>query len=133
MGQEFIMKKQIARWFGLLALVCGVATATTFAGPLREKDGLAALRELNIDAGRITLVEYSEAPTMATAKGRPSSNLPPRNRVKIVLNPAKRSNIHIEVWLPKAGTWNGQFVGLGNGGAAGSINPGTLAGPFSGG
>ena len=127
------MKKQSVCWLGVLALVCGLATAPTFAEPLGDKDGLATLRGLKIDTGRIALVEYNDSPSMATAKGRPLSNLPPRTMVKIVLSPAKRSSIRVEVWLPKAGTWNGRFVGLGNGGAAGSINPGTLAGPFSGG
>ena len=133
MGQEFIMKKQSVGWLGLLALVSGVATAAAIAAPVGEQDGLVALRALNIDAGRMALVEYSDSPTMATAKGHPLSHLPPRTVVKIVLSPAKRSNINVEVWLPEAGTWNGRFVGLGNGGAAGSINLGTLAGPLSGG
>lgn len=53
--------------------------------------------------------------------------------VKIVLHPAKGSTIQIEVWLPQAEKWNGKFLGLGNGGAAGSINPGSMTGPLCGG
>lgn len=78
-------------------------------------DRLAALKALKIEAGTITHVE------------RDASF--PRTIVKLVLQPAKGSNINVEVWLPDAEKWNGRFLGLGNGGAAGKINPGSLAGP----
>lgn len=48
--------------------------------------------------------------------------------VKLLLQPAKSSNINVEVWLPDTAKWNGRFLGLGNGGAAGKINSGSLAG-----
>jgi feruloyl esterase len=48
--------------------------------------------------------------------------------VKLLLQPAKGSNINVEVWLPDTAKWNGRFLGLGNGGAAGKINSGSLAG-----
>ena len=51
-----------------------------------------------------------------------------RTVVKLLLQPAKGSNINVEVWLPDAAKWNGRFLGLGNGGAAGKINSGSLAG-----
>jgi feruloyl esterase len=94
-------------------------------------DRLAALNALKIDAGIITLVQRDDAPTLTPADGR--SNLPPRTIVKLVLNPAKGSNINIEIWLPDAEKWNARFLGLGNGGSAGHINPGSLAGPLGGG
>lgn len=50
-----------------------------------------------------------------------------RTVVKLLLQPAKGSNINVEVWLPDAEKWNGRFLGLGNGGAAGKINSGSLA------
>jgi len=37
------------------------------------------------------------------------------------------------IWLPDADKWNARFLGLGNGGAAGRINPGSLGGPIAGG
>ena len=111
--------------FGLCALLGALSAATALA---EQPNGLAALKELKIEAGTIKLVEHSDTPTMALAKGGPLKNLPPRTVVKTVLNPAKGSNINVEVWLPDAAKWNGRFVGLGNGGAAGGINPGGLAG-----
>ena len=84
--------------------------------PLPEGDErLAALRALKIDAATITQVERDASAT--------------KTIVKLVLHPAKGSNINVEIWLPDAEKWNARFLGLGNGGAAGHINPGSLAGP----
>ena len=116
-------------------LVPAMAAAMAFAAPVvgGERDGLAAVRVLAIENGKIAFAEFSESPTMAVPKGNALSNLPPRTIVKLVLSPATNSAIHVEVWLPSEGKWNGRLIGLGNGGAAGNINPGTLAGPFCGG
>jgi feruloyl esterase len=83
-------------------------------------DPLAALKQLQIDSGKIVLAED----TSATA----DKKQPPHTVVKIVLTPGKDSNINVEIWLPEAGKWNNRFIGLGNGGAAGRINSGSLAG-----
>jgi feruloyl esterase len=96
-------------------------------------DRLAALKALKIDAGTIALVQRDDAPTLTAADGRVQSNLPSRTIVKLVLNPAKGSNINVEIWLPDAEKWNARLVGLGNGGSAGRINSGSLAGPLGGG
>ena len=101
----------------------GISTASA-----ESINGLAALKALKIEAGAITLVEHSDTPTMDMPKGPPLTKLPPRTMVKTVLNPAKGSNIRVEIWLPDAEQWNGRFIGLGNGGAAGNINPASLAG-----
>ena len=47
-------------------------------------------------------------------------------RIVVASHPTKDSNIGIEVWIPVGEAWNGKFVQLGNGGFAGSINPGQL-------
>ena len=116
--------------FSLCALLGAMAASAVLA---EQKDPLQALRELKIGAGTITLVEHSDSPTMEIPKGNPLTHLPPRTIVKTVLNPAKGSNINVEVWLPEPGKWNGRFIGLGNGGAAGHINPASLAGVMAGG
>jgi len=81
--------------------------------PQRADERLAALRALNMDHATAKTVERDPSGT--------------RTIVKLVLSPAKGSNIHVEVWLPDAEKWNARFLGLGNGGAAGKINPGGLA------
>ena len=45
------------------------------------------------------------------------------------LTPSKDSDIHIELWMPISG-WNGKFMGVGNGGWAGSISYGQMSDPL---
>jgi len=117
--------------------LCGVAilgmlaTATVFAALPGDGERVAALKELKIDAVTMFAVERDIAPTMTTADGKTLNGLPPRTMVKLVLSPAKGSNINVEVWIPDPAKWNHRFLGLGNGGAAGHINPASLAGPLS--
>lgn len=63
-----------------------------------------------------------------TPPGSPAiNNLPAFCRVAITAKPSKDSDIRIELWLPEQ-TWNGRFEGTGNGGFAGKISYGALAG-----
>jgi hypothetical protein len=48
-------------------------------------------------------------------------NLPAFCRVQGIIRPSTDSDIGFEVWLPSSG-WNGKYLGVGNGGFAGSIN-----------
>lgn len=116
------------RWLALLAV-----TLLTLIVPAsaEEVDKLAALRALKIESGTITSVERDVSPTLTAPDGRKAENLPPRTIVKITLHPAKGSNINVEIWLPDAEKWNARFIGQGNGGAAGNINPLSLAGPLT--
>ena len=41
--------------------------------------------------------------------------------MQLVLKPSSDSLINMELWLPPADKWNGKFMGVGNGGFAGSI------------
>lgn len=93
-----------AAWFG---------SCLSFAQS--PEDRLAALKALEIDPATSVRVERDAAAS--------------RTIVKLVLQPAKGSNINVEVSLPEAAKWNGRFLGLGNGGPAGKINSGILVGP----
>lgn len=95
-----------------LSLSCLCALLTSFTA--FADDSLAKLQALKI--------EHSERMDVQRAPKGDSTV------VKLLLQPAKGSNIHVEVWLPDAAKWNGRFLGLGNGGAAGKINSGSLAG-----
>lgn len=98
----------------ILSLAALLSCVSVFGEtPQRNDDKLAALRALKIEHATTRTVE------------RDTSGM--RTIVKLVLSPAKGSNINVEVWLPEAAKWNGRFLGLGNGGAAGKINPGGLA------
>jgi feruloyl esterase len=56
----------------------------------------------------------------ARGGGAPPANIPAHCRVQIVLKPTPDSLINMELWLPTQ-NWNGKFMGVGNGGFAGSI------------
>jgi len=49
------------------------------------------------------------------------NRLPAVCRVEAIVSPAQDSHIEVEVWLP-ATAWNGKFLGVGNGGFAGSLS-----------
>ncbi len=118
----------------LVITACAMLAATSvFAEPDLTGTATAMFREMKIDAGTLASVQRETDPTFTAPDGAVFKNLPPRTILKIVLNPAKGSNINVEVWLPDAEKWNGRLLGLGNGGAAGSINPGRLAGQIAGG
>jgi feruloyl esterase len=63
--------------------------------------------------------------TLVSAK-----DLPEFCRVAAVTKPSKDSAIKFEVWMPTS-NWNGKFMGLGNGGMAGSISYGSMTAPLS--
>jgi len=50
----------------------------------------------------------------------PPANIPAHCRVQLVLKPTSDSLINMELWMPTE-NWNGKFMGVGNGGFAGSI------------
>jgi hypothetical protein len=47
-------------------------------------------------------------------------------RVAGIVQPAARSEIHFELWLPSRADWNGKFAGVGSGGSRGAIEYGAL-------
>lgn len=49
-----------------------------------------------------------------------TENLPTHIKIQLVSKPTPKSDIRIELWLPKE-NWNGRFLGTGNGGLAGKI------------
>jgi len=103
------------------SLLLGAAAAIAIrAAPPKQ---LAAINQLQIDAGKIVAAEEISAAA--------DKKLPPHTVVKLILSPSKDSNINVEIWLPEPSAWNNRFIGLGNGGAAGRINSGSLAGPMA--
>lgn len=83
---------------------------------------LDAVKSSAILDGKLLSVEHVTDPDFPDAE-KTIANVPPRMAAKVLLQPAIGSNIQVEIWLPDTGAWNGRFVGLGNGGAAGSIHP----------
>ena len=59
-----------------------------------------------------------------------AKDLPAFCRVGAVTRLSSDSEIKFEVWMP-ASNWNGKFIGVGNGGMAGSISYASMAAPLS--
>ena len=94
------------------------------ATPLFAAD-CAGLAKLALPDAKITLAQAIPAGAFTPPSGRPIPNLPAFCRVAATLTPTPDSDIRLEVWLPAK--WNTHFLGLGNGGFAGSISYGPLA------
>jgi feruloyl esterase len=111
---------------GLCLVAYSSAGAQKTAVAPGDCEGLTGLVLKDAKVTAASVVKPGAAPAAAgRAAATPSA---PYCRVQITLKPEPTSNIRIEVWLPEAGRWNGKFLGTGNGGAAGSIQAGALAG-----
>src|SRR6266852_5152330 len=93
-----------------------LAAATASATPC---ESLATLKLS--DATITSAVVVPEGPPPARGRGgAPPANIPSHCRVQMTLKPTSDSLINMELWLPTQ-DWNGKFMGVGNGGFAGSI------------
>jgi Tannase and feruloyl esterase len=107
-------------WIGLAATGVWMVQGN----PARAQD-CNSLAKLKLEATTITgALPVSEG--NLEADGQTFKGLPSLCRVEGVVHPSSDSDIHFEVWLPVAG-WNGRFLGVGNGGFAGSIGYGQMA------
>jgi len=101
-------------WFAIVCLLgieASALSATECAG----------LKNLKLGETTITLAEPVTTGTLDVPRGEaPMRGLPPFCRVAGVLRPTPDSEIQFEVWMPEK-AWNGRFLGVGNGGFAGSI------------
>ncbi|HEX3681402.1 MAG TPA: tannase/feruloyl esterase family alpha/beta hydrolase [Bryobacteraceae bacterium] len=107
-----------------LLLVIASADAHAETGKCEQLSGL------KLPNTTITTAESVPAGTFAPPYGDPLDKLPAFCRVAGVLKPSSDSFIRFEVWLPAA-DWNQRYLGVGNGGFAGSIDYRTLGGNLS--
>ena len=84
--------------------------------------------EAQIPDGEIVKTEWMKSGTYEQIPGIYSAELPEHTRVHVVCRPEESSKIRIEIWLPE--NWNGDFVGTGNGGAAGVLAHISMFGPL---
>jgi feruloyl esterase len=111
------------------------AAAATPAPAPTACDSLTSLKLDNATITSAAMVPEGPAPTRGNGRGpsgapagapaagpaRPAPTIPAHCRVQVVLKPSSDSHIEMEMWLPPAEAWNGKFMGVGNGGFAGSI------------
>jgi feruloyl esterase len=110
-----------------LAVALGLGVCWFAAAPLYAAD-CAALKDLKLRETTITMAErVASGEVSGPGIETPLHGLPAFCRVAGVLRPSPDSEIRFEVWLPESG-WNGRFLGVGNGGFAGSIGYRQLGG-----
>jgi hypothetical protein len=111
---------------GILALGAGSVAIGQKSGAAAPGD-CSSLTNVAIKDGVVTsaaMVKPGGAPA-----GRGPSATQAYCRVQVTLKPEPGSNIKIELWLPDKASWNGKFLGTGNGGSAGVIStPALVAG-----
>ncbi len=98
------------------ALVCllGIPSATLFAADC------SALKNLKLQNTEITVADPVTSGALEIPGEAPLRGLPAFCRVAGILRPTSDSEIRFEVWMP-AQDWNVRYLGVGNGGFAGSI------------
>jgi len=117
--------RRAAFWPALIAaaLSCGFACAAP-----APCDSLATLK---LSGATVTAAEVVAPGALTLPAGVPSGaaykELPEFCRVAGVIQPSPDSHIEFEVWMPLASAWNGRYLGVGNGGFAGSITYPALA------
>jgi len=108
----------------LAALVACAPIAAHAAAPAKDCTALATLK---LPDTTITSAAAMPAGAFTPPYGDPVGDLPAFCRVTGILHPTSDSHILFEVWLPE-NNWNKKFLGVGNGGFAGTIGYGGLAG-----
>ena len=104
-------------------LLCVIILAAPVGAATCESLTALKLSGTTITAAQV-VAAGSFTPPSAPEIGQAAINfksLPAFCRVQAVLQPSADSHIEFEVWMPASG-WNGRYLGLGNGGFAGSID-----------
>jgi len=111
------------RFFILVFLTILSRTMGASAWPINEI--LNEIKGINLSGVTITKIEEVPAGNLSLPGWKTITDLPAFVRVAFTSKPTPDSNIHSELWMPE-GSWNGRFLGTGNGGGAGQISYGAL-------
>jgi feruloyl esterase len=134
-----VFARRVVR-YAILPLSFVAVAIVAFSARTAAAPSCESLTNLSLTDARITsatsVAAGAFAPPGPAAPGPPPAmpfgRLPAFCRVTATLTPSSDSDIKIEVWLPVAG-WNGKLESVGNGGWAGVISYGALAGALAGG
>jgi hypothetical protein len=126
MHVQYSLSATIARMCRLWICTIFVGLFGSISTTLHAAD-CQALKRLQLPDTTITMAETITSGDLdRPAMGKPLHDLPPFCLVAGVLHPTSDSYIRFEVWLPEK-EWNQRFLGVGNGGFAGSIGYPSLA------
>lgn len=120
------LPKKVLFVLSALSLVLVISTAarsSAIAAPNCEELGNLKIPNTTVSVAQIVAAGTFTPP----GANAPMKQLPAFCRVAGTIRPTADSEIQFEVWMPSS-SWNGKFHGIGNGGFAGSISYGGLAG-----
>ena len=129
------MTRQLISMLGYTAVAVGLATvaacgaggsSSTTVAAAAEPMSCEAIATLALPETTITLAEAVAAGPFTPPGARQPLELPAFCRIAATTSPA----VNFEVWLPAEG-WNGKFHTAGNGGMAGVISYGAMAGALN--
>lgn len=110
----------LAALASLLSFICApAATAAEGCGRLGGGE--------RIGSATVMFAQHIAAGDYTASDGVKLTGLPSFCRVFAIASPHPASHILIELWMPDAATWNGKYLGVGNGGHAGKIGSSALA------
>lgn len=107
----------------VIAALALISAAGTLPAAAQNCESLARVKLPNTT---VTAAQSIPAGRFTPPYGDPIEKLPAFCRVAGVIKPTDDSYIRFEVWLPASG-WNQRFLGVGNGGFAGSIGYNSMA------
>jgi len=115
-------------------IYAGFLAAFAFAAiPASAQQSCESLKSVKIPNVTITSATAGKPGFKLPGQAGPMGNVPARTinvpfcRVQAYSAPTSDSHIGIEVWLPDAANWNGNFLAAGNPGFIGSLSSGGLA------
>jgi len=101
----------------VLAFLLVFASST----PVLHADNCTAIKDLKLPDTTFATADRVDSGNLdVPGIDKPLQELPVFCRVTGVLRPSADSEIRFEVWMPEK-DWNNRFLGVGNGGFAGSI------------
>jgi len=112
----------------VLTISAAVLLAALVLVPGAKASPCTELNGTRLANGLVRAAEDVRANEALTLNGRPVGDLPAFCRITASAGLDRHSNIAVELWLPRADAWNQKLLGTGNGGFAGSISYGALAG-----
>jgi feruloyl esterase len=117
---------------GIAQISPAIGTAMLLAALVASQGAKASpcttLNGLRIENGLVRAAEDVHTGEALTLGGRSFGDLPAFCRLTASTGLDRHSNIAVEIWLPSPDIWNQKMLGTGNGGFAGSISYGALAG-----
>jgi feruloyl esterase len=130
------MKRSIKHGITLLSVLPALGTLLTAATTCENLTALklpntaVTLAQSVVAHGFNSPVPFPSAGPRGALTIVSPSDLPAFCRVAATIKPTPDSDIKFELWMPASG-WNGNFMGIGNGGWAGAINYSGMSDPLS--